>query len=195
MRLLPADKVTRAVGTDCRRAELAVGTGAAERLHLVGGFDGRLESGRDGAQAQGGRDLSPPMGSTWECASNRAAFWGFSKDHPATWYGGAHIDPGRWLHGAGAVCGLSDRFGDLYCRNVLVRVESLVDQITFVVRFLAGFSIFAGLDDFWPQALPARASARIMLPFELIQRLAIQPRQIAPAPPASDPRAGYAAWC
>jgi putative ABC transport system permease protein len=29
--------------------------------------------------------------------------------------------------------------------DVLVRIESVVDQITFVVRFLAGFSIFAGL--------------------------------------------------
>jgi putative ABC transport system permease protein len=28
---------------------------------------------------------------------------------------------------------------------VLERIESVVDQITFVVRFLAGFSIFAGL--------------------------------------------------
>ena len=29
--------------------------------------------------------------------------------------------------------------------DVLERIESVVDQITFVVRFLAGFSIFAGL--------------------------------------------------
>ena len=29
--------------------------------------------------------------------------------------------------------------------DVLDRIESVVDQITFVIRFLAGFSIFAGL--------------------------------------------------
>jgi putative ABC transport system permease protein len=29
--------------------------------------------------------------------------------------------------------------------DVLNRIESVVDQITFVIRFLAGFSIFAGL--------------------------------------------------
>jgi putative ABC transport system permease protein len=29
--------------------------------------------------------------------------------------------------------------------DVLDRIESVVDQVTFVVRFLAGFSIFAGL--------------------------------------------------
>jgi putative ABC transport system permease protein len=29
--------------------------------------------------------------------------------------------------------------------DVMVRIESVVNQITFVVRFLAGFSIFAGL--------------------------------------------------
>jgi putative ABC transport system permease protein len=67
------------------------------------------------------------------------------KDQPATWYGGVHIDPRQ-------VAAMERAFFQAYptitvinLADVLERIESVVDQITFVVRFLAGFSIFAGL--------------------------------------------------
>jgi len=45
--------------------------------------------------------------------------------------------------GAGAVCGFPS-ITVVNLADVLDRIESVVDQVTFVVRFLAGFSIFAG---------------------------------------------------
>ena len=67
------------------------------------------------------------------------------KDQPSTWYGGVHMDPKQVADdGAGAVCSLSHDHV-INVADVLERIESVVDQITFVVRLLAGFSILAGL--------------------------------------------------
>ena len=63
----------------------------------------------------------------------------------AVWYGGLHIMPEQ-------VAGLERGLFALYptitvvnLADVLGRISSIVDQITFVVRFLAAFSILAGL--------------------------------------------------
>jgi putative ABC transport system permease protein len=61
------------------------------------------------------------------------------------WYGGVHIDPKQV---ATMERGLFQAFPTITVINladVLERIESVVDQITFVVRLLAGFSILAGL--------------------------------------------------
>jgi putative ABC transport system permease protein len=70
---------------------------------------------------------------------------GLAKDVPATWYGGVHINPKQ-------VAGMERSFFAAYptvtvinVADVLDRIESVVDQITLVVRVLAGFSILAGL--------------------------------------------------
>ncbi len=67
------------------------------------------------------------------------------KDEVATWYGGAHIDPRQVAAMERALFAAYPTISVINLADVLDRIESVVDQITFVVRFLAGFSIFAGL--------------------------------------------------
>ena len=139
------DKVTQGKWwTNANAEELAVGAGVAERLHLGLGSAVQLEVGgtvhtlkvaaiyRADGQHLGARN-------SFVLAS------GLLKDQAATWYGGAHIDPKQV---AAMERGLFEAYPTITVINladVLERIESVVNQITFVVRFLAGFSIFAGL--------------------------------------------------
>ena len=67
------------------------------------------------------------------------------KGEQATWYGGAAYRRQEGARdGAGAFCAYPT-ITVINIADVLSRIESVVDQITFVVRFLAGFSILAGL--------------------------------------------------
>ena len=67
------------------------------------------------------------------------------KNEPATWYGGAHVDPKQVAAMERALFAAYPTVTVINLADVLERIESVIDQITFVVRFLAGFSIFAGL--------------------------------------------------
>ena len=67
------------------------------------------------------------------------------KDEVATWYGGAHIDPKQIGKLERALFLAYPTITVINIADVLLRIENVVDQITFVIRFLAGFSIFAGL--------------------------------------------------
>ena len=67
------------------------------------------------------------------------------KDLPATWYGGAHVDPRQIGSLERALFVAYPTVTVINIADVLERIESVVNQITFVVRFLAGFSILAGL--------------------------------------------------
>jgi putative ABC transport system permease protein len=67
------------------------------------------------------------------------------KEQAATWYGGAHVDPKQVAAMERALFVAYPTITVINLADVLVRIESVVNQITFVVRFLAGFSIFAGL--------------------------------------------------
>jgi putative ABC transport system permease protein len=67
------------------------------------------------------------------------------KDQPATWYGGLHIDPKQVGTMERALFAAYPTITVINVADVLERIESVVDQITFVVRLLAGFSILAGL--------------------------------------------------
>jgi len=67
------------------------------------------------------------------------------KNQSATWYGGAHIDPKQVATMERALFAAYPTITVINLADVLERIESVVDQVTFVVRFLAGFSIFAGL--------------------------------------------------
>jgi putative ABC transport system permease protein len=139
------DKVTQGKWwTKADAAELAVGEGAAQRLHLGVGSTVELEVGgavrklkvaalyRADGQHLGGRvDFVLPSGQL--------------KDEPATWYGGAHIDPKRVGAMERALFAAYPTVTVINLADVLTRIEGVVDQITFVVRFLAGFSILAGL--------------------------------------------------
>jgi putative ABC transport system permease protein len=139
------DKVTEGKWwTDPGATGLAVGEGAARRLHLGVGSAVELEVGgtvrklkvaavyRADGQHLGARiDFVLPSG--------------LLKGQPATWYGGMHIDPRQVAPMERALFAAFPMVSVINVADVLERIENVVDQITFVVRFLAGFSIFAGL--------------------------------------------------
>jgi len=139
------DKVTQgAWWKNPNAAEIAVGEGVARRLNLGVGSSVELEVGgtvcalkvgaiyRADGQHLGGRvEFVLPSGQL--------------KDQPATWYGGVHIDPKQVASMERALFTAFPTVTVINIADVLVRIESVVDQITFVVRLLAGFSILAGL--------------------------------------------------
>jgi len=142
---LAGDKVTQGKWWSGSNAtELAVGEGVAQRLHLGVGSAVELEVGgvtRALKIAAIYRADGQHLGAQVSFVLPSVQL----KDQPAPWYGGAHVDPKQ-------VATLERSFFAAYptvtvinVADVLDRIESLVDQITFVVRFLAGFSIFAGL--------------------------------------------------
>jgi len=141
----PGDKVKQGKWWNSANvAELAVGEGAAKRLGLGVGSPVQMEVG--------GRTLNLKVAAIYradgEHPGARVAFVlpsGQLKDEPATWYGGAHIDTKQVAPMERALFAAYPTVTVINIADVLDRIESVVDQITFVVRFLAGFSILAGL--------------------------------------------------
>lgn len=139
------DKVIRGKWwTNPGAAEMAIGEGTAQRLHLDVGSTVELEVG--------GRVRSLKITAIYKADGQhlgaRVAFMlpsGQLKDEVATWYGGAHIDPKQVPAMERALFAAFPTVTVINLADVLSRIESVVDQITFVVRFLAGFSILAGL--------------------------------------------------
>jgi len=139
------DKVTQGKWwTNAGAAELAIGEGAAQRLHLGVGSTVDLEVGGVVRALK----VSAIYRADGQHLGARVAFVlpsGQLKNEPATWYGGAHIDPKQIAAMERALFAAYPTVSVINVADVLERIESVVDQITFVVRFLAGFSIFAGL--------------------------------------------------
>ena len=139
------DKVTQGKWwTDAGAAELAIGEGAAQRLHLGVGSAVELEVGGTVRQLK----VAAVYRADGQHLGARVPFElpsGQLKDQVATWYGGAHIDPKQVAAMERALFAAYPTVTVINVADVLERIESLVNQITFVVRFLAGFSIFAGL--------------------------------------------------
>jgi putative ABC transport system permease protein len=141
----PGDKVTQGKWwTDSGAAELAVSEGVAQRLHLGVGSAVELEVG--------GRVRALKVAAIYRADGQHLGAQvsyvlpsGQLKDQPATWYGGAHVDPKQVAAMERALFAVYPTVTIINIADVLERIESVVDQITFVVRFLAGFSIFAGL--------------------------------------------------
>ncbi len=124
--------------------EFAVGEGVAQRLNLGVGSSVELEIG--------GTVRALRVGAIYRADGQhlgaQVAFVlpsGLLKDEPATWYGGAHVDPKQVAMIERALFAAYPTVSVISLADVLDQIESVVDQITFVVRFLAGFSIFAGL--------------------------------------------------
>ena len=67
------------------------------------------------------------------------------KDDIATWYGGVHLDPKQIPAMERAFFLAYPTVTVINIADILTRIETVVDQITVVIRFLAGFSILAGL--------------------------------------------------
>ncbi|HUN85029.1 MAG TPA: FtsX-like permease family protein [Terracidiphilus sp.] len=125
-------------------AEIAVGEGVARRLHLGIGSGMELEVSGTPRQLK----VAAIYRADGEHPGARISFLlpsGQLKDAPATWYGGLHIDSKQVGAMERALFLAYPTVTVINIAEVLDRIESVVNQITFVVRFLAGFSILAGL--------------------------------------------------
>ena len=125
-------------------AELAVGEGVAQRLHLAVGSAVEVEIGGVVRQLK----VAAIYRADGQHLGAQVSFVlpsGLVKDQVTTWYGGAHIDPKHVPAMERALFATYPSISVINLADVLERIESVVNQITFVVRFLAGFSIFAGL--------------------------------------------------
>jgi putative ABC transport system permease protein len=139
------DKVTEgAWWTSANADQLAVSDGVAKRIHVGVGSTMELATGANSRTLK----VAAIYRADGQHLGARVQFVlpsGLISDQPSTWYGGAHIDPKQ-------VAAMERGFFQAYptvtvinVADVLLRIESVVDQITFVVRLLAGFSILAGL--------------------------------------------------
>jgi putative ABC transport system permease protein len=129
---------------DANASEIAIGQGTAERLHLSVGSSVELQVGGITRNLRVAA-LYKPDG---QHIGSRVSFMlpsGQLKGQPATWYGGAHIDSKQVPEMERALFAAYPTVSVINIADVLDRIESVVNQITFVVRFLAGFSILAGL--------------------------------------------------
>jgi putative ABC transport system permease protein len=139
------DKVTQgAWWKDAGAAELAVDEGVARRLHLGVGSAMELETGGTARVLK----VAAIYKADGQHLGARVAFVlpsGQLKDQTAIWYGGLHIDPKQVGTMERALFAAYPTITVINLADVLERIESVVDQITFVVRLLAGFSILAGL--------------------------------------------------
>jgi putative ABC transport system permease protein len=144
---LPAgDKMTQGKWwTNGAVQEMAMGEGVAQRLHVGVGSSVELETSASGVHKL---KVTAIYRADGEHLGARVPFVlpsGQLKDEVATWYGGAHIDPKQVGTLERALFVAYPTVTVINIADVLVRIETVVDQITFVIRFLAGFSIFAGL--------------------------------------------------
>ena len=139
------DKVTQGKWwTDANAAELAISEGVARRLRLGVGSVMELETG--GAVRT--LKVAAVYRADGQHLGARVAFVlpsGQLKDQASIWYGGAHIDPKQVGVMERALFAAYPTISVVNLADVLERIESVVNQITFVVRLLAGFSILAGL--------------------------------------------------
>jgi putative ABC transport system permease protein len=129
---------------DANANEIAVGDGVAKRLHVDVGSQVELETG--------GEDHTLRVAAIYRADGThlgaRVEFVlpsGLIENQAATWYGGVHMDSAQIPNMERALFVAYPTVTVVNIADVLDRVESVVDQITFVIRLLAGFSILAGL--------------------------------------------------
>jgi putative ABC transport system permease protein len=129
---------------DGNATSLAISQGVAQRLHLGAGSTVELELGGTVRKLT----VAAVYHSDGQHLSSRVAFVvasGEAKDLPSTWYGGVHINPAQVAEMERGLFAAYPTITVINLADVLQMIEGVVGQITFVVRFLAGFSIFAGL--------------------------------------------------
>jgi putative ABC transport system permease protein len=141
----PGDKVKQGKWwSDPNANEIAIGQGTADRIHVGIGSQVELEAGGTVHKLRVAA-LYQPDGQHIGMEVSFVLPSALLKDQPATWYGGVHIDPRQVGSMERALFLAYPTITVINLVDILERIDSVVDQITFVVRFLAGFSIFAGL--------------------------------------------------
>jgi putative ABC transport system permease protein len=130
--------------SDANAREIAIDEGIADRIHV--GLGSAVEIEVDG------RDLMLKVAAIFRSdgqhIGQRSGFIvpsGLLKDAATVWYGAARIDSKKVGQIERALFAAYPTVTVINLADVLDRIEKVVNQITFVVRFLAGFSIFAGL--------------------------------------------------
>lgn len=143
---LTGDKVVQGKWwTDPNASQIAILEGFAQRLHLSVGSSVEIQTPNRGTHKL---SVAAIFKSDGQHLGARAEFImppGQLKDEVATWYGGAHVVPAQIPTMERALFAAYPTITVINLSDVLLRIETVVDQITFVIRFLAGFSIFAGL--------------------------------------------------
>ena len=139
------DKVTAGVWwKNPNASEIAFDEGIAKRLQVSVGANVVLETGG----VQHSLRVSAIYRPDGEHLGARVDFVlpsGLILDQPSTWYGGAHLDSKQIPTMERELFLAYPTITVINIADVLDRIESVVDQITFVIRLLAGFSILAGL--------------------------------------------------
>ena len=143
---LPAgDKVRQGKWwTDANAREIAIGEGTAQRIHV--GVGSAVEIEVDGKSMP--LKVAAIFRADEQHLFGRSNFLlpsGLLKDASAVWYGGARVDSKQVASIERSLFAAFPTVTVINIADVLDRIEGVVHQITFVVRFLAGFSIFAGL--------------------------------------------------
>jgi putative ABC transport system permease protein len=124
--------------------EIAIGEGTADRIHV--GVGSAVEVEVDGKTFP--LKVTATFRADEQHLFGRANFLlpsGLLKGAPAVWYGGARVNSKQIPIIERALFLSFPTVTVINIADVLDRIEGVVNQITFVVRFLAGFSIFAGL--------------------------------------------------
>lgn len=125
--------------------EIAMGEGAARRLELGVGSEVEIETASSGVHKLKVAALYKADG---QHVGARIPFVLSSsqlQNDVATWYGGVHLDPKQIPTMERAFFLAYPTVTVINIADILTRIETVVDQITVVIRFLAGFSILAGL--------------------------------------------------
>jgi putative ABC transport system permease protein len=139
------DKVTAgAWWTNGSATQIAVSDGVAKRLHLGVGSAVELETGG----VTHALSVAAIYSADGQHLGARAQFVlpsGQIADQPSMWYGSLHIDPKQVAAMERGFFAAYPTITVINIAEVLQRIENVVDQITLVVRLLAGFSILAGL--------------------------------------------------
>ncbi len=125
-------------------AEIAVSDGVAQRLQLSVGTSVVLETGGEERTLR----VAAIFRSDGAHLGSRVRFVvpsGLARNQASTWYGGGHMDARSIPAMERAMFTAYPTVTIINVADVMARVASVVDQITLVVRLLAGFSILAGL--------------------------------------------------
>ena len=124
--------------------EIELDKGIADRIHLGVGSKVELEVNGETLPLT----VAGVFRSDEQHIAGRAGFMlpsGLLKDAPTVWYGAVRVDTRQVSNVERALFATYPTVTVINLADVLDRIEGVVRQITFVVRFLAGFSIFAGL--------------------------------------------------
>lgn len=143
---LSGDQVTRGKWWSSPGAQqIAVAEGFAQRLHLGIGSTMNIQTPLGGSHRLIVAALYKSDGNHLGARVPFVLPSNLLKGEVATWYGGAHVLPAQVAALERALFAAYPTVTVINLADVMLRIESVVDQITFVIRFLAGFSILAGL--------------------------------------------------